>query len=152
MRIKNNRRVFVVTPTISTGAYSSGDAIGVLQSVSGAVHESDQSGILRSLVITDIDNQSSALDIVVYEASVTGGTDNAAYTPSAAEIIQTAGLIEVVGADYVTVGSRSVATLQPDLDFQFDASTALYFQVVSRGTPTYTTTSSLQFKYVIQQD
>jgi len=152
MEIKRLRRTFDVTPTVDTSVYASGDAIAVLQNFGGAVRSADQAGILKQLVLSDIDNQSSALDIVFYQEVVAGGVDNAAYAPSAAEIIESVGLVSVAGSDYVTIGSRSLATIDLTLDFQLDNSTALFFQVVSRGTPTYTTASSLQFKFVIEQD
>jgi len=152
MRIKADRRVFVVTPVISTGIYASGDAIGPIQSILKAVSSSDQSGIISSFVISDEDGQDAPLDVIIFESSVTGGSDNAAYAPSQAEVNASVGAFSVLAGDYIAAGALSIATVKPAFEFQFDQSTTLFFQLVSRGTPTYSATDSLQLKFVIDQD
>jgi len=151
VRLKNDRRNFSVAP-VTPAAYGSGDAIGVLQSLAGAVSGSKQSGTLENLVVVDIDNQSAPIDVFLFQSSVTGGVDNAAYAPSDAEILECVGVVEVDALDYITVGASSVATIPVDLGFQLDSSTTVYAQIVSRGTPTYGAANSLRFNFVISAD
>ena len=83
---------------------------------------------------------------------MTGGVDNAAYSPSDAEMKEAVGMVSISAASYVTVGSRAIATVLTDFSFQMNQSENLYFQIVSRGTPTYTAADNLKVRVVLIQD
>lgn len=152
MPIKNSRKVLTVSPTVDTSIYASGDAISTIQTLSAAFLSSDQSGILKQLIIADGDDQKSVLDIMFFESTVTGAVDNAAYAPSFADLKKSVGLIKVAAADYVTIGTEALATINLTLNMQLEQNTSLFFQIISRGTPTYTAATNLQLKFVIEQD
>lgn len=149
---KTYRREVSKTPTISTSIYASGDAISTIQTLSNILRQSDQSGVLRQVVIADADAQSAALDIVFFASQISGGTDNAAFAPSEADVKESVGHISVAASDYAALGSRSVATVDASLDIQLENSRNLYFQIVSRGTPTYTGTDNLKIRLIFELD
>ena len=146
------RREFLVTPALSLSAYSSGDAIAGLTTLSQAVRSADQSGLVEQLIIEDADAQSAAMDVLLFESAVAAGTDNAAYALSKPDMKKLVGLIRVQAADYVIVGARSIARVSPAIHIQMNASQHLFAQIVSRGTPTYTASDSLQLRLVMNQD
>lgn len=152
MANKVYRRTFTVNPTVDTNVYAAGDAIDVLQSVAEALRGADQSGIIEQVNVVDASGQDAELDLIFYRASVTDGTDNAAYAPSEAELKESAGVIKIVLGDYAAFGTPSVATVNPNLHLQFEGSKILRFQIVSRGTPTYAGADDLQIQFVIKQD
>lgn len=151
-QIKIFRRNFVVTPTVDTSIYAAGDAIDGLQSVTEAVRSADQAGIIEQVSIVDASGQDSALDLVFYQSVVTGGTDNAAYNPSEANLKESVGAISIAVADYSSFVNNSVATVKPSFHMQFEDTRTLRFQIVSRGTPTYAGADDLQIRFVIKQD
>lgn len=150
--IKTYRRTFTVTPTVDTSAYATGDAIDVLQTIADFLRGADQAGIIEQISIVDASGQDAPLDLIFYQSTVTGGTDNAAYDPSEADLKESAGHVSIVAADYSTFANNSVATVTPNFQLQFEDTTSLRFQIVSRGTPTYAGADDLQIRLVIKQD
>ena len=150
--LKIFRRTFTVTPVVDTSAYAAGDAIDVLQSIDDAVRSADQAGIIEQISIVDASGQDAALDLVLYTSVVTDGVDNAAYDPSEADLKESVGAVSILATDYSSLVNNSVATVQPNFHMQFNATTTLRFQIVSRGTPTYAGADDLQIRFVIKQD
>lgn len=150
--IKKFRRVKTQVLTVDTSAYTAGDAVDGLKTLTEALRGADQAGVIEQVVVADQDGQEAALDIFIFDSEVTGGTDNAAYAPLEAELKACLGVISVTAADYAATGNGSVATVNPSFSLQLESSQSLFFQVVTRGTPTYAGTDNLQVKFVINQD
>ena len=114
--------------------------------------EAALSGIVRNVVVLDEDGEDAAFDIMFFQSLVTGGTDNVAFAPSDADLQESVGVVVVAAADYKAAGTPSVATVETNLHMQLEGSKSLFFQLISRGTPTYTATTDLQLRFVIEQD
>ncbi len=151
-QLKVFRRTFTITPTVDTSAYGAGDAVDVLQSIIDAVRGADQAGIIEQVSVVDASGQDAPLDLIFYQSAVTDGTDNAAYDPSETDLKEVVGHISILAADYSTLANNSVATVDSNLQLQFENTTTLRFQIVSRGTPTYAGADDLQIRLVIKQD
>lgn len=152
-RIKIDRRIFDISPTVDTGIYAAGDAIDVLQTISDAGNQADQSGIIEQVILVDGAAQDAAIDLIFYEAVVTDGTDNAVYAPSLAELKQSLGTVSILAADYDDYGANGdVATVTPNFFFQMENTRNLFFQMVSRGTPTYSAGTDVQLRFIIKSD
>jgi hypothetical protein len=128
-----------VTPVLDTSAYASGDQLGSLMTLSGAVPASGAGAILRAVSIVDKAKQSAALKVLLFDASPTiVSVDNAAADISDAELADKClGAVAVAAADYVALNANSVATVQATLPVKPNASSTLYALLVSAGSPTY---------------
>jgi hypothetical protein len=150
------------TPTISSGvAYTAADQLGGLQTLSDAARYSgDRKGsLLLDIIIVDKDKQNSAMDILFFSDSPTvASSDNAAADVSFAEMSSKfIGRVSIESTDWKSIANCSEATarnvglhLRPGT--VNDPATKLYALAVARGTPTYTSTTSLVFKYQLLQD
>jgi hypothetical protein len=142
-----------VTPTISTSpAYSLKDAVGGLMTFTNAVRASGGSGTLQAVQIEDKAQQLAALDLVLFDRSITAPTDNAVFAPSDTELSQCVGHIPFLNADYADLSTNSVATrLGLGLSFVLNG-TDLFGVLVARGTPTYASTTDIVVALTIIQD
>lgn len=145
-----------VTPTVSTTpAYTSGDVVGGLQTISNAARISGGSGIIQSIIVVDkTQAQRAAMDILFFDRSVTVAADNAAVATSDGDMANILGVVSIGPYNTAWPGTplNSVSTLlNVGLPFVLNG-TDLYAVAVVRGTPTYTSTSDLIFIYTILQD
>jgi len=143
-----------VTPTVSTSpAYSSGDAVGGLQVLTGAIRLNAGTSLLRSITITDKGNQKVAFDIIFFNAAPTAPTDNAAYATLGTDIAKVVGRVRILTTDYDTVNSIGLASqLNIGLVMASGATQNLWAIVVTTGTPTYASTTDLTFTYNFEQN
>lgn len=153
--LRHSNLSIVATPTVSTSpAYSSGDLIGTKLTLANAARIAGGSGYLRSLVLTDKAKQSAQIDVVFFrtDPSNTTFTDNAALVVNATDLLTIVGHVSIVTADWCAFNANSVATKAGlGLEYQL-VGTSLYACLVSRGTPTYTSTSDLQLTIKVEPD
>lgn len=156
--IEVSAAVPAVTITTSTSpAYSTGDQIGGINTIANAVVRNFKTGTLIDVVIIDKDGQNAAIDVYLFSASPTlVSTDNAAFSISDSEAAaKLLGFVSVAATDYSSTAQNSIASpaapkpivIQPSAE-----STSIYAVLVSRGTPTYTSTSALTLKLGIAKD
>lgn len=146
--------VIDITPAVSTSpAYTAGDAVGGKQTLASALRVASGTALLESISITDLGNQKAALEIIIFDSDPAAATitDNAAFAWST-DITKVLGHITVAAADYVTIAGEAVATLSGLNIVLKGAATTLYAAVVAVGTPTYTATTDLKFRYGILQN
>jgi hypothetical protein len=152
-------RVITQTPTITaSSAYASGNALGGKLTFSSAIYNPQPTqnnagggGIIFNVLILDKDKQSAPIDVVLFKTDFTASTDKTAFDPSAGDMANCVGVISITASDYVTFANYGIATVNKPLAFRADGA-ALYAQLVMRGTPTYTTTSSIGVALKILQD
>lgn len=147
---------FSVTPTISSGAaYASGDVVGGLQTISNAVRKSGGSGTILSILVVDkTQAQRAAMDILIFDRSVTVAADNAAVAMSDADMANCLGVVTIGAYNTAWPGTplNSISTLiNVGLPIVCNGAD-LYFVPVVRAAPTYTSTSDLIFIFTILQD
>lgn len=150
---QQKHKSFLIEPTVDTSAYADGDAIDGLQTLSQALREALLSGRIDTVTVIDQAKQSPALELYFFESQVTGGTDNAAYNPSDANIAECLAVVKVVAGDYNTTSAQAVATVKPDFAVQAASGDGtLYMQIVSGGAPTFGAATELKLRVVISQD
>ena len=145
----------VQTPTVTAaGAYTAGDAVGGLLTFANAGDASYSSGVIDAVIVIDKDSEDVALELHLFNVTFTATADNAAFDPSDADLANYIGYIEIGTGDYTAFNDNSVACVKnQNLQFNLvDAGTSLFGQLVTRGTPTYTATTDITVKVVIQQD
>jgi len=148
--IKTASTCVSVTPTITAGAYASGDNVGGLLTLSGLFRDSG-SALVTSVTITDRASQGADIDAVFYSASVTSAGDNNAYDPSDSD--------NELTTCYVPVTTH-VAFNDNGLSFQRNVGCSIsatsgrngFVQLVARAAPTYASTSDIVLKVCVLQD
>jgi hypothetical protein len=144
-----------VTPVITAaGIYAAGDALGGLLTFADAADSDYGSGVIEAFVVIDKDQEMDGLELHLFNQTFTATADNAAFDPSDADMANWIGFIEVVAGDYADFADNSAAILRnQNLPFNLVADgTSLFGQLVTRATPTYTATSDITVKLIIQQD
>lgn len=138
---------FSATPVVDTAAYASGDLIGEKLEFDLSVFRDMPGLMVQSVQIVDLDKQSAAVDLVLFESDPTGTTftDQAALAVADADLSKVSGVAQVT--TYAAFSDNSLgrannlaipARIEPT-----DGSAKLFAALVSRGTPTYTGASNL---------
>ena len=149
-------KIVTVTPTIQAAAYATGELVGGKMSFAGAVRMKDlvaATGLIQSVVITDLGKQSVALDLVFFDTD----PSNTTFTENSALAVNDTDLLTVVGVasvtDWKSLSDNSVGlALNLAMPFNLGTGTVLYGALVSRGAPTYASTSDLTVRVGILQD
>lgn len=123
----------------SAAAYTSGDTVGSVKTLSDVALSTKECTLLQTLVVIDKANQKKAIDILFFDTAPTVGADNEANALSSADLANSVGRISVVAADYATHNSNAEATLRGvGLEMQCAGKkTDLYMVVIAKDTPTY---------------
>jgi hypothetical protein len=139
------------TPTISTGAYASGDLLGTLMKFKSSELSQNQRCVIQSLIVFDKDKENIDVDVVIFESnpSSTTFTDNAALAIADADLDKIAHVESLTS--YVDFSDNSVAESQ-SMTIPVTFTDSIYVCLVTRGAPTYTATTDISLKLSIIQD
>ena len=97
-------------------------------------------GIITSVVVTDYDDNGSALNLIFMRSPITLGANNATLAVSDGEVDEILGHVSVAAADYLNMANNQVATVTNcGLVVEPDPSTptSIWMAVSTTGTPTY---------------
>lgn len=129
-----------VTLVLDTSAYADGDLLSDVVEIPEAVRIEVGTGILKSIVVLDKDDQGAALDIAITRSSTSWGTINDAFSISDAIADDILWWWEFGAGDYFD-GLAWQRIQKDDIGMPVAAETgsdSLYIAAVSRGTGTYT--------------
>ncbi len=147
----------VLTPTIDTAAYATGDRVGSVITIPAAL-ASGRAGQLVGATLVDKAKQKATLELWIFKASPTlVGADNAAFDITDANLLTAAfvGIIDFTAASYADTSSNSVCvgTVRgtPGGNYVTSGSANLFGVFVSRGTPTYASTTDLVLDIEVTQ-
>lgn len=145
-----------VTPTVTATAYEAKDAIGGLLTFANAARTSGGSIHIESAAVSDKAAQLAGMTLVLYKASITAPTDEAAFDPTDTENLDFVGAIHfTAGAaptgDWEDFNDNAVAFVSCAITATLDG-TSLYGVLVARGTPTFASTSDISVTLTILQD
>lgn len=133
------------TPTITaSSAYTAGNALGGKLTFTNLC-DGGQSYLYMIRVI-DLSNQKAATDVLLYDQSFTATTDKNAIAVSAADAANLIGFVSIAAGDWITIQTgRAVATkiIAYPMPLIAAADNTVYAQLVTRGTPTYGTTTDI---------
>ena len=143
----------VVTPVISTGIYTTADAVGGLMTFINSADKIVGSGTIKGVVLIDNDSEEDVMELHLYNQTITATADKDAIAVTDADLANYVGRIDIAAADYAAFAANSVAHVAVDLPFNLVAGgTSLFGQSVVRGAPTYTAVTDIVVKLVIVQD
>lgn len=159
----NITKTIAVTPTISTSpAYTSGDQIGGVMTLTDVVRQDSNTSVgtacLAEVTILDGDKQDAAIDIWFFKVTPTvTSVDNGAFAMTRAnQQLQCIGSVTLGASgssgaysDAAAVSVSDNANLNKIMQVASTAPspTNIYAIAIVRGTPTYTTTTSLVFQF-----
>jgi hypothetical protein len=127
---------------VSGAAYGTGDVIGTTSPIKiEPVRGVYGTGVLHSIIVQDLSNQSGAIDLVIFDSNPTATTftDNGALDIADADLPKVIGVVSVTSTDYASFADSSVATITNlGLLIKSLATTPnLWICPVSRDTKTY---------------
>jgi len=148
--------VRALTPTITAGAYTAGDAVGGLLTFPAMFMAGQHSGILQTVAIIDDAQQSVELELHLFNQSFTPTADNGAFDPTDDDLENYLGYVTIAASDYASFTDNSAASVN-NIGLVVEAadpstSKALFGQLVTRGTPTYAATDDLTVRIGVLQD
>lgn len=151
-------RIYRINPVITAATYAAGDQLGPAATRLPNVVNENGIAILRTIHIVDKAKQSAAIDVVFWNALPTvTSTDKSAFSLSDVEVLKFAGVQEIATTDYNGFALNSVGTVVDlKLILQAQKNTAnelgkdLWVTLVSRGTPTYASTSDLALQLAFE--
>lgn len=126
-----------VNIAVDTAIYASGDALGEKNSFPNV----PEHGTIMAVNVIDRDSEAVNLDLVLFSRDIAGSADNAAFAPSDAELSDCQGAVLV--DTWKTFSTNSLGS-ESNVALPYWAPTgSLYFQCVTRGTPTFTATTDV---------
>jgi len=150
---RQTKTIFVV-PTISTSAYSTGNQLGGVQTLTQAAPDDAYGTTLHGLTIVDKAKVSAAMDILFFNSAPTiTSTDRTAFQILDANAFgKYLGSVSVAATDYITTADQTYATVKSiGLPMQPLTGVDLYAIPVIRASATYAALN-LEFCYHFLQD
>ena len=150
-----NTKTISVSPTVDTDAYTAGDIVGGIQTITSAAAISGGSGVITGLTLIDMSMQNVEYDIIVFQQNPSNGTytDDLAIDVHDTDADFIIGTFTVSPGHYVSFTDNSVATLNNiNLPFTTVGTANLFAIAVTRGTPTYAAATDVQLRFKIAQD
>lgn len=133
------------TPTVTVGAYTTGKAIGGMLTFTGIANRGFST--LYSATIVDKSGQAPACDLILFSQTFTPTADGATIAISAADALNCLGNIKFATTDWSNIGTPGVASkLSLFMTLIAGVDNNVYGQLVSRGTPTFVSTSDITVK------
>lgn len=145
--------IFEVTPTITAGAYTSGDVVGGVLTLNDVDDMKSISGVISTFIICDVDKQAINFDMILFAQEPTNGTytDNAVIDVDVADIPFSLGVVSI--DEHHDLGTTGISQdRNQNMVYRNRTDNNLYVIPVVRGAPTYTTTTSLTFKFGYLED
>ena len=147
-----NKLNIALTPTITAGAYTAGDALGGLLTFGGAAAVAAGRGTITKVVIVDDDNELQPIDLVLFNQTFTPTADNDPFAPSEADLENCIGHISIAATDYASFSANAVATKR-NVGFDYTVNgTSLFGQMVIRDVGGYAATDDLTVKITVILD
>lgn len=134
--------VGVTGVTTATTAYTAGDQVGTLITLSNAARVSGGGGTIVGVQLIDQSDIIGAYDVVFFDSTVTLAADNAAFAISDADALKFAGLVQLAGS--FDIGNNRVGqAFSLALPYVCSGGTALYAALICRIGHTFFTSGAL---------
>jgi len=143
--------IITVTPTVTAGAYSAGDAVGGELTFANAGRASGLGGIIKSVVFIDDAGQDAETELWLFDTTITAVGDNAAFSQTEAELHTCIAVISSTEGTWRAAGTPSVCDVEVSRGYTCTG-TSLFGQLVTRGTPTYAATDDVTVRIQLVQN
>ena len=124
---------------IATGIYTTGDALGAKASFQNVGNK----GKIVSANVVDADPESANLEIILFRSDISGTPDHDPFAPSDDELKTYVGVVLV--DTWKAFSTNAVGSTPPTFEHvpYWSPGGVLYFQCVTRATPTYTAATDI---------
>lgn len=149
--VGGNQTTIAVAQTVTaSSAYASGNAVGGLMTLAGAARISGAlggpgtSGMMQSILVASKSLQTAQIDVVLFNANPTASTctDKTAFVLAAADFDKVIGAAHV--ADWTAGSTGSFGQAQNmAMPYALASATTIYACAITRGTPTFASTSDI---------
>lgn len=149
------QRISVTQTVTASSAYSAGNCVGGLMTLSPMVRRAGGSGILNSVTLRDKAGQAGTYDIFLFDAtpSATTTTDKTAVAVNTADLAKIVGVITLAAVKLGAASTMGVTTLASiNMSFKVNSGTDLFAILVARGTPTYASTADVTLDFFVIPD
>jgi hypothetical protein len=122
--------------TADASAYATGEQVGGVSSTNlqWAVGGRGGVGRILSVVVTLEVATGVELDLILYNAAFTAGTDQSAFTEEAADKAKSCGIVNLPAAAFKVIGGNfKRATIACDLPYKCTDGANLYGNLIARG-------------------
>jgi hypothetical protein len=133
-------KVIEITVNVNDAAHAANDVVCQPVELVG-VAQAEGCAIIQSVVITDYDDQGSALDVLFLRSPITVGANNATMTISDGQVDEILGYVSVTS--YLDLANNQVGEvrnvgllIEPDPN-DGDSDCSVYMALRTTGTPTY---------------
>lgn len=152
--VGGNIAMLTATPTVTAGAYTTGQVVGGKISLAGAARVNGGSGIIQSALVTVKTALTAPYDVLFFSTDPSNSTftDNAACAVNVADLQSLCGVAHCT--EVVSLGTPQ-ALQGPNLALPFKLSAAaqtLYAVIVIRGGQTFASTSAIGLNVNILQN
>ena len=144
-------KTIALTPTITAGAYSAGDAVGGLLTFANAGRASAEGSVLTDVLLIDDAGQDAELELWLFDRTFGAIADNGAWAPTEADLENCIAVVSTVDGTWRAAGTPSVINIEVTRRIDITG-TSLFGQIVTRGTPTYAAVDDLTVKIQLLQD
>jgi len=141
--------------TVQAAAYAANDVIGGKITIANATRIAAGSGTIRSIVLNCKSTQTTAFDIIFFNAdpAATTFTENGSIAVNAADFDKIFdGVVFAATTPWINVGTPSFAHASVALPFKLAAGTTIWACIISRGAPTFASTTDLTLTLEIEQN
>lgn len=147
-------RVVQATPTVSASPdYSAGDHVGGLLTFTSALPSVQNTGTLLNASILDKAAVGPAVDLFIFDRSVTVGTDNAASAVSDADMAYCLGVISFSAGHFVAPGTANkFATRLAGLGVTSNTSGNLYGMLIATAAINLAATDDIVVSLTVRAD
>jgi hypothetical protein len=141
--------------TVTSGsAYSAGNTVGGLITFTNAIRAAGLGGSIQSCVFRDTAGQAGTYDLFFFDQTPSGTTvtDKTALAIAVADIPKIVGTTSFATAIVKGGTPGAITNANMNLRFKPSAGTSLFGILVTRGTPTYTSTTAVTLTCAVQPD
>ena len=133
-------KVIEVDVGVNTAAHAANDVVCQPVELAG-ITQAQGCAVITSVVVTDYDDQGSALDVLFLRSDITVGANNATMTISDGEIGEVLGYVSV--SSYLDLANNQVGevrnvglVIEPEIN-DGDSDRSIWMALRTTGTPTY---------------
>ena len=139
------------TPTLSTAAYTAGDAVGGLLTFANAALDTGGGGIINSVVLIDDSGQDDDMELWLFDTAITAIADAAAWALTEAQLHTLITIVKLTSAGWAASGTPSANVTAIFGQRYYCTGKNLYGQLVCRGTPTFTAVDDITVRLGLTQ-
>lgn len=156
MFYRRNVTIQTITPVATDAAYTTGQVIGAVNTISEAVEDKKGTSLVLAVTVLDKANQKGAIDLIFFNQplAVSPGADGANYSLDASDVTKILGRITIAQADYVSSGTANAEATLRNISLPVQAianKKEIYMLVVARGTINLGSASDLVIKLALEK-